>query len=69
MESRHDNNASEFVVIVLFPDGTQAERFTDGDSYDAWLERFERDLGEQHWMRHADGPAFLPYGWPMKRLT
>jgi len=70
VETRYDNDTSEFVVIVLFPDGhTQAERFTDGDAYGAWLERFERDLEEQRWMRHGDGPVVLPYGWPTKRLT
>ena len=39
LETRYDNDTSEFVVIVRHPDGReQTERFTDGDEYGAWLE-------------------------------
>lgn len=45
LETRYDNDTSEFVVIVRHPDGREhTERFTDGDEYGAWLERFETNL-------------------------
>jgi hypothetical protein len=39
LETRYDNDTSEFVVIVRHPDGREhTERSTDGDEYGAWLE-------------------------------
>lgn len=33
LETRYDNDTSEFVVIVRYPDGHQrSERFPDGDT-------------------------------------
>lgn len=69
LETRYDNDTSEFVVIVRHADGREhTERFTDSDEYGAWLETFERNLEHQHWTRHG-GPVIMPDGWPNKRLT
>lgn len=68
LETRYDNDTSEFVVIVRHPDGREhAERCTDSEEYGAWLETFERNLEHQHWTRRG-GPLIMPDGWPNKRL-
>ena len=69
LETRYDNDTSEFVAIVHYPDGqTQQKRFVDGDEFRLWLETFERNLDVQHWTGRS-GPIILPYGWPDKPLT
>lgn len=68
LETRYDNDTSEFVVIVRHPDGREeTERFSDGNEYRAWLDTFERSLEHQHWTRPG-GPVIMPDGWPNKRL-
>ncbi len=68
IETRYDNDTSEYVVIVRYPDGhEQAERFTNGNEFGRWLKTFERNLELQQWTRHGAGPVFLPDGWPDKR--
>ena len=58
LESRCDNDTSEFAVIVRHPDGRRRiEWFTDGDE----------DLEHQQWTRRA-GPIIMPDGWPNERL-
>ena len=70
IETRYDNDTSEFVAIVHYPDAQQmTKRFTDGDAYGRWLEQFEQSLAEGDWSRHASGPVILRDGWPIKRLT
>ena len=69
LETRYDNETSEYVAIVRRPDGReQTERFADGSKYGAWLETFERNLERQQWVRHG-GPVIMPDGWPNKRPT
>lgn len=68
LETRYENETSEFVVVVRYPDGReQSERFTDGPSCRGWLEAFEQNLAVHHWAGRS-GPIILPYGWPDKRL-
>ena len=70
LETRYDNDTSEFVAIIRYPDGHEhTERFTESKEFRSWLVTFERDLETQHWTRHGGGPVFLPDGWPDKRLT
>ena len=69
LETRYDNDTSEFVAIVHYPDGQQrTERFRDGEKFRVWLEAFEQNLVIQHWAGRS-GPIILPYGWPNKRLS
>ena len=69
LETRYDNDTSEFVVMVRYPDGReQSERFTDGGVFRGWLEAFEQHLAVQHWIGRS-GPIILPYGWPDKPLA
>jgi hypothetical protein len=67
IETRYDNDTSEIVVIVHYPDGHEdTERFANGDECRLWLEAFEQTLAAQNWTGRG-GPIILPYGWP-KRL-
>jgi hypothetical protein len=63
VETRYDRGTSEFVLIVLFPDGhTQTERFTDADAFRFWLRAFERHLAAKNWTSRG-GPIVLQSGW------
>jgi hypothetical protein len=69
IETRFDNDSSEFVAIVRFPDGRElTERFQRADEFSAWLAGFEQTLTDERWNGRG-GPILLPYGWPNKRLT
>ncbi len=69
LEMRYDNDAVEFVVAVLWPDGRQQhERFTELEACRTWLAALENALEAERW--HRQGlPIVLPYGWPDRRLT
>ena len=68
IETRFDNDTSEYVAIVHYPDGQQlTKRFDDADAYGTWLEQFEQSLEAGDWARNKGGPVFLPDGWPNKR--
>ncbi len=68
LETRYDNDTSEYVVIVHWPDGRQqTERFIEGEAFRTWLVAFEHALEGKRWTRNGP-PEFLPDGWPNKRL-
>ena len=68
LETRYDNDRSEFVAVVTYPDGSErTERFSTLDDFRTWIDRFDQVLLEQHWAAR-EGPVVLPYGWPNKRL-
>lgn len=68
VETRYDNDTSEFVAIVRYADGReQTHRFTKMDEFRAWLVAFEQSLEADHWVSQG-GPSFLPNGWPDERL-
>jgi len=64
LETRFDNETSEYVAVVLHPDGRrETERFDRKELFGAWLTAFEERLAKDRWA--ADGPAHvLPDGWP-----
>jgi hypothetical protein len=69
LETRYDNDTSEFVAIIHYPDGHEhTERFTHVDKFRLWLVAFEGDLEMQRWTLQGGGPIFLPDGWPDKGL-
>jgi len=69
LETRYDNDRSEFVAVVRYPDGHEkTERFRGSHEYGLWLEALERDLAVERWTART-GPAILPDGWPHKRVT
>jgi hypothetical protein len=63
IETRYDSGTSEFIFIVLFPDGRErTERFADAESFGVWLRAFERHLAGENWTNRG-GPVMLPSGW------
>jgi hypothetical protein len=68
LDTRYDNEASEFVARVRWPDGREhVERFKDIDLFRNWLAAFEAELESEKWQ--ANSPVILPYGWPDQKLT
>lgn len=68
LETRYDNETSEFVVIVRYPDGReQTQRFKENDAFRAWLVAFEQSLEAEQWTSQG-APILLPDGWPDKRM-
>ena len=64
LETRYDNDTSEFVMIVRHPGGDErTERFANRETFAKWLQAFAED----QW-RGRTGPIILPYGWPNKPL-
>jgi hypothetical protein len=69
LETRYDNDRSEFMAFIRYPDGHEhTERFSDAEAFRSWLVAFEGDLETQRWTLHGSGPVFLPHGWPDIRL-
>lgn len=66
LETRYDNETSEYVAVVIHPDGRrETERFDRGELFRVWLQAFEERLAHDRWA--PDGPAhILPDGWPDK---
>jgi hypothetical protein len=66
LETRYDNETSEYVAVVVHPDGRRdTERFDRREAFAAWLHAFEKQLDDERWA--PDGPAhILPDGWPDK---
>ncbi len=68
LETRYDNDTSEFVMTVRSPDGTQtSERFKSLKAFRVRLVELERRLESDHW-RNTGPPLFIPEGFPNKRL-
>ena len=69
LEVRYENETSEFVTTITYPDGTErTERFRTLADFGTSMDRFDQVLREQHWLSRR-GPVILPFGWPNKRLT
>ncbi len=66
VETRYDNETSEYVAVVVHPDGRQqTERFLTREAFREWLMALEQQLQHEQWM--SDGPVHvLPDGWPDK---
>lgn len=69
LETRYDNDTSEYVLILNWPDGREeTERFADQQDYRRRLVALENRFETERWVRHGP-PMILPEGWPDKRLT
>jgi hypothetical protein len=69
LETRYDNDTSEFVVAIERPDGRrETERFSDIVAYRKRLVVLERQCEAEHWTR-SGGPLILPEGFPNRRLA
>jgi hypothetical protein len=69
VETRYDNETSEFVVsVVSRKDGRRdTERFKDIEAFRARLVLLERQLEAKNW-RNSGPPLFIPEGFPNRRL-
>jgi hypothetical protein len=68
LETRYDNDTSEFVMVIEHPDGRQDhERFVDIDAFRERLVELERHLESEHWTPSGT-PQFVPEGFPNQRL-
>lgn len=67
VETRYDNDAGEFVVRIVSPDGSHStERFASGAAFDARLVELEKRLAGERWKQ--DGPPLIdPGGFPKRR--
>ena len=67
LETRYDNDTTEYVAIATYPDGRQeTERFQDAERFRHWLQLWETQLEAEHWTRRG-APIVLPDGWPNRR--
>jgi hypothetical protein len=66
IETRYDNEATEYVAIVVHPDGRQqTERFLTREAFRERLMALEQQFQHDQWI--PDGPVHvLPDGWPDK---
>ena len=63
LETRFDENAREYVLVILWADGrAETERFREYAAFDARLRGLEQQLSAEHWML-AGSPTFLRDGW------
>jgi hypothetical protein len=69
VETRYDNETSEFVVSVVSPkdERRDTERFKDIEAFRARLVLLERQLEAKSW-QHSGPPLFIPEGFPNRRL-
>ena len=67
-ETMYDNDASEFLVRLIFSNGTQrTERFAAIDAFKARVQQLERELQGERW-KNSGPPLFVPEGFPNRRL-
>lgn len=68
IETRYDNDTTEYVGIIRHPGGREeVRRFDDPQAYRDWLSAFERRLMKERWNR--GGVEILADGWPNRRLA
>jgi hypothetical protein len=63
LETRYDNDTTEYVLILHYPDGSdQTERFSDSAAFQTRLDSLDRTLARQNW-QYVGAPVLLPDGW------
>ena len=68
LETRYDNDTSEFVVVIEHPDGShESERFADLDVFRERLVVLEQTFEAAHWTQ-SGYPLLAPEGFPKQRL-
>jgi hypothetical protein len=64
LETRYDNDAAEFVLIIHWPNGNpQIERFAQASEFRNRLAVLEQRLDADNWVQH--GPMLLHEGWKL----
>jgi len=63
LETRYDNETTEYVLILHHPDGShQTERFNDSVTFQTRLDSLDRRLGSENW-QYVGAPVLLRHGW------
>jgi hypothetical protein len=63
LETRYDNDVSEFVLVMHRTDGRQhIERFKEESAFRGRLEALERQLDAERWQA-VGSPVLLREGW------
>ena len=69
VETRYDNDATEFVLVIHHPDGhDESERFADIEVFRKRLVVLERQFEAERWTP-VGPPVIEPEGFPKRRLT
>ena len=65
LETRYENDTTEYVLIVHHPDGShQTERFNDSVTFQTRLDSLEKKLGRENW-HYVGAPVLLRDGWKL----
>jgi hypothetical protein len=68
LETRYDNDTSEFVMVIEHPDGRrETERFEDIGTFRERLIALEQAFEAEHWTQSGK-PEFVPEWFPQRRL-
>jgi len=69
LETMYDNDAEQFVVRILYPNGeTRTERFVKLDEFRSRLVQLETEFERERW-KNSGPPLLIPEGFPNRRLT
>jgi len=66
LETRYDNDRSQYVLIVHRASGTETERYDRLEDFRQRLLTLEKTLADERWQRAA-APVLDPEGWPDRR--
>jgi hypothetical protein len=70
LETRDDNDRSDFVAIVTYHDGSErTERFLTLDDFWKWLGKFDRLLQEQQWAGRGGDRSALRLAEQASKVT
>ncbi len=69
LETRYDNETSEFILVVHYADGRQqTERFAGSAAYRTRLHVLEQQFEAERWTPSGK-PLIVPEGFPRRRLS
>jgi hypothetical protein len=69
LETRYDNDKSEFVIAIQHPDGHhESERFSDIDVFQQRMMVLEKQFEAEQWTQ-SGRPLLIPAGFPNQRLA
>ncbi len=69
MDTFYDNDTTEFVLRLSYPDGTRSvERFDSIARFREGIKSAERKLTADRWAQDGE-PILIPEGFPKRRLN
>jgi hypothetical protein len=63
LETRYDNRALQYVLVIHRPDGTSTENYEKLEEFRQRLLALEKSLAGDEW-RRSGPPTIDPAGWP-----